>query len=268
MMRYARLSPDDSVVIGRNPAFAGLAVYHREVSRSHTRVWASDGTVFVQDLRSTNGTIHNGKPVGTDASQTMSVGDVIGLGPVRLRLEWGDTPHLTRLQRVADLIDSSSERRDPLTHLLKPQFLVDRLHSDIAQLPHETDQIGLVLLSIDRISQLHAQHGQAVADTAFHNVAMLALYNLAHPHLAARAGYGEVLLAIPGPDRDEMVSIASDLIKECTEQVFLESGHLSLTAAAGIRETPHDVDAWIQLLRRALQQRSPSQSDSSRVFTV
>jgi len=65
------------VVIGRTPP-ADLVVSHAEVSRRHARVFYRDGTYYVEDLGSSNGTVLRGQRL--TAPQALSSGDVIEIG--------------------------------------------------------------------------------------------------------------------------------------------------------------------------------------------
>jgi hypothetical protein len=69
------------VEIGRSKD-AGVAVNDPEVSRQHARLSSYDGVVYVEDLRSRNGTFLNGRRV-TEAIEVRE-GDEIDVGTTRL----------------------------------------------------------------------------------------------------------------------------------------------------------------------------------------
>lgn len=70
-------------LIGRAPE-ALIAIDDPSVSRHHARVSVCDGAVTLEDLGSRNGTWRNGQRLAAVA--LLSDGDVIGVGPVRLRV--------------------------------------------------------------------------------------------------------------------------------------------------------------------------------------
>ena len=76
----AQLGSPDGIVVGRNPAQAGVVLDHPEASREHFRVTASHGTLSIEDLGSTNGTFVNGTEVTAGRSRVLSNGDEIGVG--------------------------------------------------------------------------------------------------------------------------------------------------------------------------------------------
>ncbi len=84
--RYFVLATE-SVVLGRAP-FADLGFESRLISRRHARISCEDGSYFIQDLESANGTALNGVTVG-DEPTTLRPGDLISLagGVVEVQFE-------------------------------------------------------------------------------------------------------------------------------------------------------------------------------------
>jgi hypothetical protein len=76
-----RLQVRPPVEIGRSKD-AGVAVNDPEVSRRHAHLSSYDGVVYVEDLRSRNGTFLNGRRV-TEAIEVRK-GDEIDVGTTRL----------------------------------------------------------------------------------------------------------------------------------------------------------------------------------------
>lgn len=74
-------------VIGRTK-HADICVPSPQVARAHAEVFADGGRYWITDLGSTNGTIVNGKPLGS-ARHQLTDGDVIRVGNVELRYEEG-----------------------------------------------------------------------------------------------------------------------------------------------------------------------------------
>ncbi len=82
-----QLGSPDGVVIGRNPAQAGVVLDHPEASREHFRLAATNGALSIVDLHSTNGTFVNGMELEPDAVTALTPGDEIRVGAaIRLTL--------------------------------------------------------------------------------------------------------------------------------------------------------------------------------------
>ena len=80
-----RLSPGDVRTLGRATG-AQFIVDHPLVSRVHCRVTASaDGSLVVEDLGSTNGTLVNGTPI-TD-ERALRDGDIVSIASHSIKFE-------------------------------------------------------------------------------------------------------------------------------------------------------------------------------------
>jgi phage tail-like protein len=76
------------VRIGRSPAPENeIVLAHNWVSRNHARIYCDRLPYRIQDLGSSNGTSVNDAPLPPDEIRTLQDGDVIAIGPFRLRLE-------------------------------------------------------------------------------------------------------------------------------------------------------------------------------------
>ena len=83
----AQLGLPDGVIVGRNPAQAGVVFDHPEASREHFRLTARGGNLSIENLNSTNGTFVNGTALLTGQATELSPGDEIGIGAaIRMKL--------------------------------------------------------------------------------------------------------------------------------------------------------------------------------------
>ena len=74
-------------MLGRSPRNAAYIIEHAKVGREHARLYVKEGTLFVQDLSSTNGTWVDGQKVEAKESAKLSNGATLELGPVRFRVQ-------------------------------------------------------------------------------------------------------------------------------------------------------------------------------------
>ena len=75
-----QLGAPDGIVVGRNPAQAGVVLDHPEASREHFRLAARGSTLSILDLHSTNGTFVNGTELAPEQATVLSPGDEIRVG--------------------------------------------------------------------------------------------------------------------------------------------------------------------------------------------
>lgn len=251
-LRFAQLGNEDSVVMGRNTAFATFVIHNHEISRSHTRVWTTgNGDLYVQDLRSTNGTKLNDRAIGSDPER-VAVGDVIHVGPVPIGVGWWTEDEASRLRRLVPTPGDAG--RDPLTGLYTPAWLADRPARAASGLGSEAPPAGL-FVQIDRLGALHAQHGAEVADTVFQNVARSLMSRLPAPGAAIRVGYGELFALLP--EGQESGSELSEALigwakTHRWDPPTVEA--ITLSCATVHRGADETIDAWIGRGRRLVQE--------------
>ena len=258
VLRHAPLERRQPVVIGRNAQFATLVLHHHQISRAHTKVRLdAGGRVWVSDMGSTNGTQVNG--VAVEGEVTCHPGDVIGVGPLLLRLEYASPAEEERLTRITSLEPGAD--RDPLTRLLLPKHLADHLPDSLrpgfrdgGSDPDAPPLWGL-LLYIDRLAAIHAQHGEQVADGVFAVASRLLQNASADPMAVVRVGYGEVLVPFVGGEEADARRETQRLIDEISDHPWeAPVRKLSFTAAVGQKLPDEGASDWLARIRRALQQ--------------
>lgn len=101
----------DSIVVGRDPAHAGVVVADEGISRSHIRIMVSGGRVYVTDMSSMNGTYIDSSKLQPDAAVELRPGRrlIVGSERVVYRLEGGSpapAPGWTRAVRAGGAYDA------------------------------------------------------------------------------------------------------------------------------------------------------------------
>lgn len=82
----ALLAERQGVAIGRSAAFVDFAIADGKVSRRHCRLMWREGTLLVEDLDSTAGTLLDGRSLAPFAPAVLRPGSRLGLGPITLEL--------------------------------------------------------------------------------------------------------------------------------------------------------------------------------------
>ncbi|MEZ6189047.1 MAG: protein kinase [Planctomycetota bacterium] len=123
-VRRFELVPEQRLVLGRG-AQADLTVNAARISRQHCALFFSQNQVWVEDLRSANGTYLNGRPI---TRAPVNPGDVIAVGGVGIRADY-EPPvevELTRAERMlAEVLQHDGYRigrKNPLSTELVPVF--------------------------------------------------------------------------------------------------------------------------------------------------
>jgi hypothetical protein len=83
----ALLHAENGLVIGKNAQQANLVLSHPQVSRQHARIWVENGSLFIADLGSSNGTQVNDIPLASGSATALKHGDSVHFGGVFMKLE-------------------------------------------------------------------------------------------------------------------------------------------------------------------------------------
>ena len=95
--------PDEkSVYLGRDPSTNDYVLHDTKVSRVHARLSPRDGEFALQDLSSAGGTRVNGKRIAHEV--TLKDGDIIKIGPYRLRVAIKPWRHLSEDEAGAETV--------------------------------------------------------------------------------------------------------------------------------------------------------------------
>jgi phage tail-like protein len=100
------------VRVGRAPEPQNdLVLNHSWVSRAHLRIYCDRLPYRVQDMRSSNGTVLNDLPLPADEVRALKDGDVIAIGPFRLKLELAAETPVPETPVKPDVTISPEEQR-------------------------------------------------------------------------------------------------------------------------------------------------------------
>jgi predicted component of type VI protein secretion system len=80
------------LVIGRHPALCDRVIDDPSVSRRHMRIGMAEGTPYVEDLNSLNGTLLDGEEVPQFQPVPLGAGQELTLGRVVLEVARADAP--------------------------------------------------------------------------------------------------------------------------------------------------------------------------------
>ncbi len=75
----------ETVFVGRSST-NDLQIFDSSISRKHIKLFRLENLVFVEDLKSTNGTLVNGEPIEPGEGVQVGEGDTISLGHTAIRL--------------------------------------------------------------------------------------------------------------------------------------------------------------------------------------
>jgi diguanylate cyclase (GGDEF)-like protein len=212
--------------LGRSPTNQG-PLDDPGVSRCHASWGVAEGSFFVEDLGSANGTFVGGR---REPRHRLENNDILQLGPrVMLRFSLVDK-HEENLMR--ELYRSS--RIDTLTRVYNRKYLDDRLRSEFAFSQRHRQNLALILFDVDHFKSVNDRYGHAGGDAVLRQVARCCQDSLRAEDLLARVGGEEFAVLLRGVGLRGAVQLAERLRMAVEAQVTEHLGQrIQVTMSAG-----------------------------------
>jgi len=140
---------------------------------------------------------------------------------------------------------------DALTDLPNRALFIDRADAALSLARREGDQVGVILLDVDRFKNVNDSLGHDAGDELIKRGADRLRNALRGSDTVARLGGDEFAILLPGLKSDETVRVARKLL-EAMRQPFLVAGReLRVSASLGLAIGPQDGDDVQTLLKSA-----------------
>jgi diguanylate cyclase (GGDEF)-like protein len=212
--------------LGRS-AEAALRLDDDGVSRVHASFRVDDGTVWVADCGSRNGTLVNGDRL--TAPRALVDGDKLQIGRTTvLRFEYRDELDASFHDRLV-----ASALRDPLTGLFNKRYLLDRLDRELRFARRHDTALSLLMIDLDHFKAINDTHGHLAGDAVLANLAKVLTRALRNEDVVARFGGEEIAIILRAIPLAPAITLA-DRLRGRIEQTLTPHGGLQLKATASI----------------------------------
>ena len=214
-------------VVGRGEG-AQFRIVDEGISRSHARLFRSGETLYVEDLKSANGTLVNGHRVATVA---LKDGDKISIGSTTiLKFTYHD-----KIDEVFQQKMYEAALRDGLTKAYNKRYMLDRLTAELAFCRRHKSDLTLLLIDLDHFKRVNDTHGHPAGDAVLVRVAAIMQAGIRTEDILARYG-GEEFAIICRNANLPSASIVGERVRKAVEGAPIEwEGHsLPITISVGI----------------------------------
>jgi diguanylate cyclase (GGDEF)-like protein len=226
---------EHGTVLGRSPE-CSFQFEEITVSRRHAFLAVNgDGTVTLTDQGSTNGTLVNGRAVGSRRSVRLRDGDRIQLGSkVVLKMVRLD-PHDERFQR--DLFERSV--RDTLTGLYNRAYFLGQVGVLADRHAARGSGLAILMLDIDHFKCVNDAYGHVAGDDVLREAAAVIRESTRAEDLVARYGGEEFVIALPVSIQDLAVQRAEVIRRHlATRRIVAGDDKIQVTASVGLAFAP------------------------------
>jgi diguanylate cyclase (GGDEF)-like protein len=237
---------DRPVTIGRDPA-TELPLQDEGISRRHCRVFLDpdEQRFIVEDLKSTNGTLLNGRRI--DGEERLEAGDRIYLGGCVLKFTYSDALEVGYHAQMDALVGT-----DDLTGLVAKRRFDAAFDRALEQARGTRAPLAVLMLDLDGLKQINDTHGHPVGAHTIAEVGKLIGEVVSRHGAACRFGGDEFAAFLPGLSKRDGAKLGEQLRARLAAQRFEKDGIVvHPTISIGVSAFPDDGDQPDPLLAKA-----------------
>jgi len=237
------LSTNKELLIGRAPE-ADICIPDKRVSQRHARVVISpEGAVFVEDLRSTNGTYVNGEKV---MRRALRDGDEVLLLP----------DHILKFCHQVNVTPETVDRsgadatRDARTSDSARQDMLTRIDQDFIQARKQNEDLALLMVAVDGFAKIDETHGRDVGDMVLREVTKVVSPVLRREDVLARYENNIFAILLHNLNESGTVVLAQRIRRAVKYHHFIHKGEkISVTVSLGIGNLTRNMKNAMDLVR-------------------
>jgi diguanylate cyclase (GGDEF)-like protein len=236
---------DRPVTIGRDPK-TELPLQDEGISRRHCRIaFDGEGAFFIEDLRSTNGTLLNGKPLV--AKERLEAGDRIFVGACVVKFTHSDALDVGYHVRMDVLVGT-----DDLTGLIAKRRFDAAYVRAVDSARASRSPLAVMMLDLDGLKQINDTHGHPVGAHTIAEVGRLIGQVVSQHGAACRFGGDEFAAFLPGIDKRGGARVGETIRERVAAHRFEKDGVVVRpTISIGVSAFPDDGATADLLLRKA-----------------
>ena len=235
------------VIIGRSMT-SNIFVDDRSVSKSHAKVMASAGDVFILDLESTNRTVVNDEPIPPLTPVKLANNDQVKTGNVLFKfLERGsvEAVAIEQLQTKAE--------KDPLTGLYNKRALQTKGTESFRRAKLLKVPLSISVFDIDHFKKINDTYFHEAGDYCLREIAVAVQTKLIRQDdVLARYGGEEFVVLLFGSNLQQAIEIGERLRATIEGHPFNYKGtRIPLTISVGVATKTPEMSTWEELFAKA-----------------
>lgn len=217
----------EPMYIGRSPD-CHIVVDEDQVSREHAQLVRSEAGFVLKDLKSTNGTLVNGKAI---TEHLLEDGDRVQIGTFTVfKFNYQDELESTFNEELYN-----SANRDYLTRVYNKKYLLDRLRMEFSFAKRHETKLALIMFDIDHFKEINDKHGHLAGDEILKEVCNRISQSKREEDVFARFGGEEFVVMLRESDGKTAFLMAEKMRKVVEEKPFVfEDKSISVTISLGV----------------------------------
>jgi two-component system, cell cycle response regulator len=235
------------MIIGRSMT-SSIFVDDRSVSRSHAKVSASGGDVYILDLESSNRTVVNNDALPPLVPVKLNNNDQVKTGNVLFKfLERGSIE-----AHAIEQLQSKSEK-DPLTGIFNKGALQMKGTESFKRAKLLKVPLSIAVFDIDHFKSINDTHGHSAGDFVLKDLASVIGTKLIRlDDYFARYGGEEFVVLLFGSSLAQAVEIGERLRATIETHAFVYQGiRLPITISVGVATKENEMSTWEEMFQKA-----------------
>ncbi|MFC1699617.1 diguanylate cyclase [Candidatus Omnitrophota bacterium] len=235
-----------NMVIGRTEN-AQIRIDKPYVSRKHARIITKKEGFGIVDLKSTNGTSVNFKPVSHTKQTVLEDGDKVSIGNTSLKFLYKDNLETAFHEELYQLAS-----HDGLTDVYNKATFMKTLEERRHKKP-----LALILFDIDHFKNINDTYGHLAGDFILRELARVVKTVIRQEELFARFG-GEEFIIVIEAQREIAYNVAERIRKLVSEHKFVFRNKKIACAVSlgvyGVTDFAAPINQWIEAADKMLYQ--------------
>jgi len=216
--------------IGRGPDNQ-IIVDMDNVSRTHCKIYASQGGHFIEDQGSTNGTFVNDLEIET--RRRMVNGDFIKIGGVIFKFIDGDNIEQLYYEEIYKMAII-----DGLTQAYNKRYLLEFLEREMARCSRYSRPLTIVIFDLDHFKRINDEFGHLAGDYVLKRMSdLIHGKNIRKEECFARYGGEEFVVVLPDTTAERGVILAEKIRRMIEDTHFeFENNTIPVTLSMGVAQ--------------------------------
>jgi diguanylate cyclase (GGDEF)-like protein len=234
---------DTEVTIGRDPGCT-ITLDQENVSRSHCKLERVRSAIYVEDLKSTNGTYLNDVPV---RRERLRHGDLLKIGGVIFKFVSGGNIEGLYHEEIYRMTIT-----DGLTQVANKRYLIEFLEREISRAIRFGRPLSVVMLDLDHFKQVNDTYGHLAGDAVLRELTARLGKLVRREELLARYGGEEFVLVLPETGLSTATTIAEKARRIVEKRAFaFADTDIEVTISLGAAELSPMAADPVNFLRAA-----------------
>ncbi len=218
----------ESTVIGRSSK-VDIQIDEESISRNHAVIEEENNQLFIRDLKSTNGTYVNDRPV---EKQGLRDGDQVKIGRTIFKFLTGSNVEASYHDEIYRLTTT-----DGLTQVYNKRYFLQEMEREMSRCLRYDRDLSLVMLDIDHFKPVNDNYGHLAGDHILKQCAQRIVRSIRRDDIFARYGGEEFILLLPEIDKSQAVQTAEKIRRTIEEEPFtFDNVDIPITVSLGVAD--------------------------------